>query len=200
MRGARLPVGLRARRSARRRWERGEPRRAEALGAAAAGRVRARAVPGRAAAAVLAPRPGAQPLAGRARRAARRPLRGDRQRPLPPSRPRPLQDAFVAVRLRSTLDQTEPERRGNTSSVMASPAEMAARFADHPEAVAETARLAERLEFDLTARPRLPLPGLRGSRRRPQARRALPGAAGASATPAPAERAEAGGGWRRSCG
>ena len=33
---------------------------------------------------------------------------------------------------------------------MASPAEMAARFRDHPDAVAETARLAERLEFDLT--------------------------------------------------
>src|SRR5438874_315749 len=39
-----------------------------------------------------------------------------------------LQDAFVAVRLLSTLDQTEPARRGNSTSVMASPAEMAARF------------------------------------------------------------------------
>jgi error-prone DNA polymerase len=61
-----------------------------------------------------------------------------------------LQDAFVAVRLRSSLDQTEPERRGNGTSVMASPAEMAARFRDHPDAAAESARLAERLEFDLT--------------------------------------------------
>ena len=48
-------------------------------------RLRARALPGRAAAAAVAARPGAQPLAGRARRAARRRLRGDRQRP----RPRP---------------------------------------------------------------------------------------------------------------
>jgi error-prone DNA polymerase len=61
-----------------------------------------------------------------------------------------LQDAFVAVRLRSSLDETEPERRGNGSSVMTTPDTMADRFRDHPEAVAETARLAERLEFDLT--------------------------------------------------
>ncbi len=61
-----------------------------------------------------------------------------------------LQDAFVAVRLLSGLDQTEPQRRGNSTSVMVSPAGMAARFPDHPEAVAESARLAERIEFDLT--------------------------------------------------
>ena len=61
-----------------------------------------------------------------------------------------LQDAFVAVRLRSTLDQTEPERRGNASSVMASPREMAERFRDHPERRRRDGALAERLEFDLT--------------------------------------------------
>src|SRR5437588_1586065 len=61
----------------------------------------------------------------------------------------PLQDALVAVRLHSTLDASEPERRGNHSHVLASPAAMAARFPEHPEAVAETARLAERLRFDL---------------------------------------------------
>ena len=61
----------------------------------------------------------------------------------------PLQDAFVAVRLHSTLDASEPERRGNFSHVLASPAAMAARFAEHPEAVAETARVAGRLTFDL---------------------------------------------------
>jgi error-prone DNA polymerase len=60
-----------------------------------------------------------------------------------------LQDALVAVRLGRALEETEPERRGNTSCVLASPAEMAARFRDHPEAVAETARLAERLRFDM---------------------------------------------------
>jgi error-prone DNA polymerase len=61
-----------------------------------------------------------------------------------------LQDALVAVRLRTSLDETEPERRGNGSSTMTSPEEMTARFHDHPAAVAETERLAERLEFDLT--------------------------------------------------
>ncbi len=61
----------------------------------------------------------------------------------------PLQDAFVAIRLHSTLDASEPERRGNFSHVMASPAAMAARFAEHPDAVAETERLADELRFDL---------------------------------------------------
>jgi error-prone DNA polymerase len=61
-----------------------------------------------------------------------------------------LQDAFVAVGLGETLEESEPRRRGNRSSALASPAGMAARFAEHPEAVAETVRLAERLRFDLT--------------------------------------------------
>ncbi|HWF51298.1 MAG TPA: DNA polymerase III subunit alpha [Solirubrobacteraceae bacterium] len=63
----------------------------------------------------------------------------------------PLQDAFVAVRVHATLDASEPERRGNFSHVLASPAAMAARFAEHPEAVAESAVLADRLRFDLGA-------------------------------------------------
>jgi error-prone DNA polymerase len=61
----------------------------------------------------------------------------------------PLQDALVAVRLHSTLDASEPERRGNHSHVLASPAATAARFGEHPDAVAETVRLADRLRFDL---------------------------------------------------
>jgi error-prone DNA polymerase len=60
-----------------------------------------------------------------------------------------LQDAFVAVRLGTTLEESEPHRRGNRSSALASPEKMAERFAEHPDAVAETLRLAERLEFDL---------------------------------------------------
>jgi error-prone DNA polymerase len=63
----------------------------------------------------------------------------------------PLQDAFVAVRLHTTLDASEPERRGNFSHVLVSPEAMAARFTEHPEAVAETARLAESLCFDLSS-------------------------------------------------
>ncbi len=61
----------------------------------------------------------------------------------------PLQDALVAVRLHSTLDATEPQRRGNFSHVLAPPRAMAARFPEYPEAVAETVRLADSLRFDL---------------------------------------------------
>jgi error-prone DNA polymerase len=61
-----------------------------------------------------------------------------------------LQDALVAVRLGATLDETEGMRRGNSTSALLSADEAAARFRDHPEAVAETERLAERLRFDLT--------------------------------------------------
>ncbi|HYY04975.1 MAG TPA: DNA polymerase III subunit alpha, partial [Candidatus Limnocylindria bacterium] len=66
-----------------------------------------------------------------------------------PARAR-LQDAFVAIREHTTLDASEPLRRGNHSHVLATPEAMAARFADHPDAVTETARLAETLCFDLT--------------------------------------------------
>ncbi len=61
-----------------------------------------------------------------------------------------LQDALVAVRLGMTLEESEPRRRGNRSSVLDSPQRMAERVAEHPEAVAETLRLAERLRFDLS--------------------------------------------------
>jgi len=61
-----------------------------------------------------------------------------------------LQDAFVAVRLGTTLDESEPRRRGNRTHALASPQAMAERFVDMPEAVHESGRLAERLRFDLT--------------------------------------------------
>jgi error-prone DNA polymerase len=61
-----------------------------------------------------------------------------------------LQDAFVAIREHTTLDASEPLRRGNHAHVLTTPQAMAARFADHPEAAAESVRLAESLTFDLT--------------------------------------------------
>ncbi len=70
-----------------------------------------------------------------------------------------LQDAFVAIRLGTTLEACEPQRRGNSSSALASPAAMAKRFAEHPAAVAETLRLAERLQFDLTTQLGYRYPG-----------------------------------------
>ncbi len=62
-----------------------------------------------------------------------------------------LQDALVAVRMGRTLDECEPQRRGNSSHALAPPEAMAARFAEHPEAVEESGRLAERLAFDITS-------------------------------------------------
>ncbi|MGI9081554.1 MAG: PHP domain-containing protein, partial [Thermoleophilaceae bacterium] len=62
-----------------------------------------------------------------------------------------LQDALVAVRLGKTIDECEPERRGNSSHALAPPAAMAERFREHPDAVGETARLADRLRFDITS-------------------------------------------------
>ncbi|MGH2836714.1 MAG: PHP domain-containing protein, partial [Thermoleophilaceae bacterium] len=61
-----------------------------------------------------------------------------------------LQDVFVAVRLGTTLDESEPRRRGNHSHYLAPPGAMAERFRDMPEAVHESGRLADRLRFDLT--------------------------------------------------
>jgi error-prone DNA polymerase len=60
-----------------------------------------------------------------------------------------LQDAFVAIREHTTLDASEPLRRGNHAHVLTTPQAMATRFADHPEAVAESQRLGETLTFDL---------------------------------------------------
>ena len=102
-----------------------------------------------------------------------------------------LQDAFVAARLLSTLDQTEPQRRGNGSSAMAPPAEMAARFAEHPGRGGgdRPARGADRVRPH--PRPRLPLSRLARSGGRPQPDRAVPGEAGGALSAAPREQREA---------
>jgi error-prone DNA polymerase len=71
----------------------------------------------------------------------------------------PLQDALVAIGRCETLEESEPHRRGNSTSALTSPGAMAARFAEYPEAVAETERLAERLRFDLTAQLGYRYPG-----------------------------------------
>jgi error-prone DNA polymerase len=61
-----------------------------------------------------------------------------------------LQDAFVAIGHRETLDGSERLRRGNRTSVLRPPAEMAALFGEVPEAVRATRTVAERCGFDLT--------------------------------------------------
>ena len=62
----------------------------------------------------------------------------------------PLQDALVAIRTHATLDACEAARRGNREHVLKPPAEMAALFADLPQAVRATVEIAERCRFDLT--------------------------------------------------
>lgn len=61
-----------------------------------------------------------------------------------------LQDAFVAIGHRQTLDASERVRRGNRTAVLRTPQEMAAIFAEMPEAVRATGEVAARCAFDLT--------------------------------------------------
>jgi error-prone DNA polymerase len=62
-----------------------------------------------------------------------------------------LQDMLVAIKANMPIEATEPQRRGNHSSALVSPQEMVQRFAEHPEAVAATLELAERLQFSPTS-------------------------------------------------
>ncbi len=177
LRGARLPLRLRPRRRARRA---DRPRRHRAAPSGSAGGCAAVFGPERFRVELqrplLARRPGPQPAARAARRRARRPLRRDRQRPLPTiargcrCRTRSSRSAMLG-----TLESTEPERRGNGSSALVEPARQAERFAEHPEAVAESRPAGRAAALRPDPRPRLPLPRLRGRERRPPAGRDLPG-------------------------
>ena len=60
-----------------------------------------------------------------------------------------LQNALVAIRLNTTVDQALPHLRPNGHLYLKPPAEMARLFAEFPEAVANTAEIAERCAFDL---------------------------------------------------
>lgn len=61
-----------------------------------------------------------------------------------------LQDVLVAVRHKTTLDASERVRRKNAEFYLKSPEQMAALFADLPEALRNTLAIAERCSFDLT--------------------------------------------------
>lgn len=60
-----------------------------------------------------------------------------------------LQDVLVSVRLGMEVGASEPFRRGNHSSCLAPPGEMADRFREHPDAVRSGLELADRLHFEL---------------------------------------------------
>jgi error-prone DNA polymerase len=61
-----------------------------------------------------------------------------------------LQDALVAIRHRTSLEGSEPERRGNHEAFLRAPEEIADRFPLDRDAVERSAQIAERCEFDLT--------------------------------------------------
>jgi error-prone DNA polymerase len=61
-----------------------------------------------------------------------------------------LQDALVSIRHGLTLDASETVRRSNHTHVLARAQAMAVRFAEHPGAVAETARLTAEIDFVLS--------------------------------------------------
>ena len=60
-----------------------------------------------------------------------------------------LQDVLVCIRHLTTLDASTHLRRANAEYVLKSPAQMAALFPDHPQAVANTLTIAERCRFQL---------------------------------------------------
>ena len=62
-----------------------------------------------------------------------------------------LQDALVAIKNRTTLNASHQLRRENSEYFLKPPAEMAELFSDHPRAIANTQRIAERCQFDLTS-------------------------------------------------
>ena len=161
-RGPGLPVGLRG------SWR---PRRADRP--RAAGGLRARRVPDRAAAPVSSRRPGAQPRAGRAGRTARGAVRRDGQRPRPRAgaraaagRARGGPRAHDAGRLRAAATR-QPHARAHDAGGDGGALRGPPRRGGRDRAPGRHADLRPH------RRPRLPLSGGRGRRGRPQARRGV---------------------------
>ena len=194
-RGARLPLRLRARGCARRARRARRPDRRRADRPPAAGRLRPRALPGRAPAAVLAPRPRcATARSPSSRQRLGVPCVATGNVHCTPSRPRPPAGRLRrgAPALDARPDRARAARQLELRDGVARPRWRGA-SATIPTRSLETERIAERLRVRPHARPRLPLSRLRGPRRRPQAGRALPRAARRSATPGRAEHDEAAG-------
>src|SRR5690606_11326846 len=60
-----------------------------------------------------------------------------------------LQDILTCIRHNTTLDDAGSYLRPNSEYYLKSPAQMAALFADLPDAVANTRRIADRCDFEL---------------------------------------------------
>ncbi len=77
-----------------------------------------------------------------------------------------LQDVFVSIRNRTTLNGSHAQRRANARFYLASPREMASRFEGRPDALAHTLDIAERCAaFDLTKDLGYTFPDFEGSDR-----------------------------------
>ncbi|MBI4497686.1 MAG: DNA polymerase III subunit alpha [Chloroflexi bacterium] len=61
-----------------------------------------------------------------------------------------LQDALVTVRARTSLEESQRERRPNSEFFLKSPRQMAKLFREYPSALRTTLLIAERCSFDLT--------------------------------------------------
>ncbi len=62
-----------------------------------------------------------------------------------------LNDALVAIKHNKSLEASHRERRPNDQFFLKSPDEMNALFSEHPEAIANTVKIADRCEFDLNS-------------------------------------------------
>ncbi|MDA1279194.1 MAG: DNA polymerase III subunit alpha [Chloroflexi bacterium] len=62
-----------------------------------------------------------------------------------------LNDALIAIKYNKSLEATHRERRPNDQFFIKSPEEMSVLFSAHPEAVANTVKIADRCQFDLTS-------------------------------------------------
>ncbi len=77
-----------------------------------------------------------------------------------------LQDVFVSIRNRTTLNGSHAQRRSNARFYLASPEEMASRFQGRPDALAHTLEIAERCAaFDLAQDLGYTFPDFEGSDR-----------------------------------
>ena len=62
---------------------------------------------------------------------------------------RPLQDVLTCIREKTTIDRIGRRLQANAERHLKSPSEMARLFRDYPEAITETFRFAERIQFTL---------------------------------------------------